>query len=400
MIFRYTLRHIRRTPLPSLLTFAVALCFLVALGWMNGTMARNEAEVERLYTTTQVNAKVVRGPTFDAGIAYQSGGAFIRARDVDKVMESGFVRSAYLEAGSSMRVVPLDEEGKPVHKRGIKDIWARGFERPEVFFQSDEGKYCRVEYATGWDETLFAAHERVVILPDGVAAQLGLELGQDIMLTTSDGRSRGNFVVAGRYSGSVSISASGHVILLPLGTMGEVEGYELSYAAAQFELDPAKNREMPQLRTLADHINAMSGQSKFLIQDEVLREVVEPLEKNLSLMAVLYPVTIGVSVLIALGLALLLQFQCAREAAILRVLGTPRAKTRLMLGAGQALLCALGLLLGLAVTCLLRREVGAVLRGPILLCAGLYFLGSLCGTWMGAVSVTRNKALELLQVKE
>ena len=59
-------------------------------------------------------------------------------------------------------------------------------------------------------------------------------------------------------------------------------------------------------------------------------------------------------------------------------------------------MCLLGLLLGLAV----MGFLAGVPQGPTLLCAGLYFAGNLCGTWMGTVSVTRNKTLELLQVKE
>ena len=110
--------------------------------------------------------------------------------------------------------------------------------------------------------------------------------------------------------------------------------------------------------------------------------------------------TMGVSALIALGLALLLVIQSAREAAILRVLGTPKGKTWVMLGGGQVLLCLLGLLLGLAALTLLRQDVAAVLGGPSLLCAGLYLAGSLCGTIAGAAYVTKDKALELLQVKE
>ena len=64
------------------------------------------------------------------------------------------------------------------------------------------------------------------------------------------------------------------------------------------------------------------------------------------------------------------------------------------------LLCLVGLLLGLAALMLLRQEVGEVLGGLSLLCAGLYLAGNLCGTAIGAVYVTKDKALALLQVKE
>ena len=109
--------------------------------------------------------------------------------------------------------------------------------------------------------------------------------------------------------------------------MKEMEGNRLLYTVAEFEFDPATNREMAGFRAVINRMNLGYQSVQCQIKDEVLREVVEPLEKNLSLMAVLVPVTIGVSTLIGMGLALLLVIQSAREAAILRVLGTPRGRT-------------------------------------------------------------------------
>lgn len=401
LFLRYTLRHVRRAPLKSILTVTLALCFLLALGWMNWTMERNEMEVDRLYRTTKVTGEIIRGPGYDFREAKKTGGAYMLNSAVETVLKSGFVQHAYLEAGSVMSIAPLDEAGAADQERRIRNLWARSFDQPDVFFTTDTGKGAEVEYAPGWDETLFATHEKAVVLPEMLMTILDMELGQEVYLMDNDGRGRGNFVVAGQYTGGIRIEgAEDPIILLPLGTMQDMKGNNLFYAVAKFEFDPEKNREMADFRAVINRMNLGYQSVQCQIKDEVLREVVEPLEKNLSLMGVLYPVTMGVSALIALGLALLLVIQSAREAAILRVLGTPKGKTWVMLGGGQVLLCLLGLLLGLAALTLLRQDVAAVLGGPSLLCAGLYLAGSLCGTIAGAAYVTKDKALELLQVKE
>lgn len=71
-----------------------------------------------------------------------------------------------------------------------------------------------------------------------------------------------------------------------------------------------------------------------------------------------------------------------------------------MLCGEQLFLCLVGLLLGLALLAALRQDVIAVLTGPALVCALLYFAGVICGSIPSAVSVTNRMPLELLQVKE
>jgi ABC-type antimicrobial peptide transport system permease subunit len=124
------------------------------------------------------------------------------------------------------------------------------------------------------------------------------------------------------------------------------------------------------------------------------------MEKNLALLEVLFPVTVAVSVFIGLGLGLLLVLQQARETALLRMLGVRRAWVRAMLSSEQLLLSFLGILLGLGLLVVLSHNPEAVLTPPILIAAGLYILGALIGSLIGAVLVTNKQPIELLQVKE
>jgi len=175
------------------------------------------------------------------------------------------------------------------------------------------------------------------------------------------------------------------------------------YSTAEFVLDSTKNRELPEFR--ADMDLRFSGDAgtvplTLLFWDGELTGAVEPLEKNLQLMAVLFPVTVAVSVLIAAGLAVLMVFQTVKTAALLRILGTTKARARAMLCWEQIVLCMVGLVLGLGALIILRQDVSAVLAGTVLLSAGLYLTGVLVGALFSSISVTNRMPLELLQVKE
>lgn len=143
-----------------------------------------------------------------------------------------------------------------------------------------------------------------------------------------------------------------------------------------------------------------SGKFHFTIWDEELRIVVAQLEQNLSLLRVLYPVVMTVSVLIGAGLCFLLLLQVTREAAILRVLGTTRTAVRLALISEPLILSMIGVIFGLGMAYFWWVPSGLVPVGPLLISAGLYLAGVLAGSISGAISVSNQKPLELLQVKE
>ena len=125
--------------------------------------------------------------------------------------------------------------------------------------------------------------------------------------------------------------------------------------------------------------------------------VVIPMEQNLSLLKLLYPIAIALSAIIGFGLSLLLMLQGAKVAAIMRVLGTTRAKSRATLCTEQAVVCLFGLVLGLAVLAAMGWGFGFVSSLGL---AAVYLAGAATGSVAGAVVVTNRPPLELLQVKE
>ncbi len=288
----------------------------------------------------------------------------------------------------------------------MKNTALYAFDQPHKFF-SGTGKKLTVQYAPGWDASLFSTSwnkKRAVpaVLPAALASLPGMKPGNRISVTGRDKHTALECVVAGTYAGQID-GEEGLPLLLPASGLKTLENGSLSYAVAKFSIDPAKNRMLPKFREDMDALIAAEGPETvklgFVIWDGELKNTIAPMEKNLSLLRVMYPVTAAVSVIIAAGLALLFLLQEAKEAAILRVLGTAKRRARAMLCSEQVLLCVFGLLPGL----LLLAAMGggpAAFTGRPLLCAGLYLAGCFAGALTGAASITNRMPLDLLQVRE
>jgi len=131
------------------------------------------------------------------------------------------------------------------------------------------------------------------------------------------------------------------------------------------------------------------------LNDAEFNRVVIPLEENLYLLRLLYPIARAMSFVLGLGLSLLLMLQNAKNVAILRVLGSPGYKTRFNLCAEQLAVCVLGAATGFGVVLLLG--VGVVTAGVLL---SIYIAGTTVGTIIGIWVISNKTPLELLQVRE
>lgn len=245
------------------------------------------------------------------------------------------------------------------------------------------------------------------LFPANLLAQLQVNVGETVRIADRSNRPY-TCVIVGGYSGLIGSNVystytprGGNYVLIPLSALESMEGTFTRFTAAHFILDPTKNRELPQLHADMEIVmKVYSGKFRFVIWDEELRIVIAQLEKNLSLLKVLYPVVIAVSVLIGAGLCFLLLLQATREAAILRVLGTTRTDVRLALITEPFFLSTIGVVIGLAISRFLWMTSGLVSVGALLTGAGLYLAGALAGSVTGAILVTNKQPIELLQVKE
>ena len=151
-MFRFTLRHIRRSPMKSGLGALVAVFFVLFLGWLTDSIVQTEGEIERHFDTTIVQAEL--SAIYEVNLAegrvhvfgttarteqVEAGGDEdgqllmpaelfppifedeIRRASVQRIQASGYVYNHYLEAPFERSViVPLDDEGELPHNWRVR----------------------------------------------------------------------------------------------------------------------------------------------------------------------------------------------------------------------------------------------------------------------------------------
>jgi len=405
---RYVVRHGLRSRLKSILTLVIALGFMTSMGWFQQTMDRSQKEIDHLYNTTEIEADILKtGSTTSS-----SGGEdFIPRRIIDSVFTSGFVNESILEAETTwVKIETLEPEGE---FSGEFAVYA--YDSPDAFHSGMSDPDSLV-FASRWNMDRFTQPRTLkeiketglpALFPARLLEQLQVNIGDTIRIKDRLERTY-TCLIVGQYSGWIGSSAYStytpigeSYVLIPLTILESTEGAFTRFRVAHFVLDPTRNRDLPELRASMETVmNVYGSKFRFVIWDEELRIVVAQLEKNLSILQVLYPVVMAVSVLIAAGLCFLLLMQKTREAAILRVLGTTHTAVRLALIMESFSLSLIGVLSGLGLAALLWNASEASPIAALLTSAGLYLAGALAGLVSGAILVTNKQPIELLQVKE
>ena len=192
--------------------------------------------------------------------------------------------------------------------------------------------------------------------------------------------------------------------IIPLTAFESILGRLTVYNSLDFTIKTQYNREITSTHnTLEDIITsprAVGLQHIFLdmlFMDEELRTVVGAMGQVLLLLELMYPMAVALAMIIGAGLSMLLMLQTAKNAAIMRVLGSTGQKTRIILCIEQLVVVLGGLILGLAVMIGFSWGFGPV---ELLVIAGIYLGGAVIGSVAGAVAVTAKPPLRLLQVRE
>jgi len=111
----------------------------------------------------------------------------------------------------------------------------------------------------------------------------------------------------------------------------------------------------------------------------------------------MYPIAIILAVAIGAAMSMLLMTQMAKNAAIMRVLGTSRFRTIKILCAEQLIVCFVGLVVGTAALVFFSLGFGPA---QLVLLAMFYFGGAAVGSVVGAIMIAGRAPLDLLQVRE
>lgn len=415
---RYVMRQILRTPFKTALVVLIAAGFVFALGWMRFTVDYSIAEADRIYDSTVVEGEIVKRNTL-MGTNFSG---IIADKTVEKLNESDFVENLYLEATQTRNIIAYDDPNSgPYSWRNpdaIEFDMSRAVLLPTFIATNNYEKFVE-EYGIEVKFSMFQSSFEdsdaemlsycPVILPDETFAQIGLRMGDIVHVGyTSEGGGiySGGMVIAGTYSGDISIEEGGYPCIIPLNWMksdAERMHLPMRYSVAEFTIDTSKNRELDTFRegmgAIVESPDAGKLELSLLLWDEELKQVVKPLEQNVRLMSVLYPVTAVLSVIIAAGIAALLVMQAAHETALLRAVGLKRRRVLVMNTVQMAIPCLVGIIVGFAAVLILRNDSTSAL-GVGAICAAAYLAGAVMGAMAASLAVLKRRPMQLLQINE
>jgi len=431
---RHGMRHIFRSPVKTVLAAVLALLFVFSLGWLDDTIHFTEAEIERLWNETRIYAELVPIPQED----FEETSwwpAMIAPSSWDLMLASGFVAEAYLEAF-------MFGHWEDFVSRFLGVSHLDGFVAENTKTAMDEhlGVTCddiEIEFAPGFgpEDFVFVAGAPVpMVVPRFFIDYFEMEMGETFSFTRAiwDFIDWGSLIargtvtmemqgrIIGVYDGGLQrgILRAGMPAVMPMDALyylaennfwfhteaGMLQTGRPTYMTARFVVDTARNRELDTLRDFVEvaltqnTLGILFGQQplQLVLDDSVIHNVIIPMERNLSLLRVLYPIAIGAAFVLSLGISLLTMLQSAKNAAIMRVLGKTKGNAQFALIAEQLIVCVVGVTVGLLIMPLLSVPLWLT----ALSFAGLYLAGAFIGSLVGAIVISAKTPLELLQVRE
>ena len=380
---RWVRRHVRRTPLKAVLSLALALILCFAMGFFTVLRASYAELVEEI----EVKARFIGGFGMERALA---------------VARSGYVSDPYYE----------------LTERNAESF----FQQDTLCLSSDLSRACPspVTMLEGYEaETLLDNRsEMICVASRGLLERLGLGLGDKIEVTRKGllGTLMENNHFHVPMKSQEELEKDYHQICTKLTVVGiaEDEG-ETIYASVYLwkvfsSLFQAARLDLAEF-TLNDYHEAAAFRRYAMQQLDTTDQIWQPrfsmdtseadrAYRTYRLLDMLYPIAFAVAILLGGVLPGIVILQSAKEAALLRVLGTTKRRTRAMLGLEQVFLCVFGL--ALAVAALLAVN-GAQLRavaGLLAVYLAAHFAFCVSASGAAAVNVTKRGVLELLQVKE
>lgn len=443
--FKFVLRHILRSPIKSALIALTALTFVLSLGWLNHIIIFTEQEINRMWDTTVISAETITTPDDErlfAGSNAILSQAPISPTVVNNLTQSGYMQEAYLEAlwiyGFLRPETDFEHFEEPQGAWweytdlifGVNDLEGFVKENSRTIIHDAAGVWGEdivLNFTLGFDMEDFAfdadSDTVPVLLRSAFLEEHGYNLGDYLVLDYP----AITVQIIGSFDHGLSHSANRFgehrsVVVMPLAaleyhiranawhTRGGTDGTtliqrgDLTYMTARIDINPSMNREIEGLNEIMagslinnNLRNIGDMPLELLINDQELRNVIEPMEQNLAILRLLYPIAIAAAAVMSLGLSLLLSLQNAKNAAIIRILGKGKAKTHITLWGEQAALNTIGVILG--ITSMLAVGVAALEQTPLAL-ATMYLIGSIVGAAVGVFIIISKTPLELMQVQE
>ncbi|CAK7058198.1 ABC transporter permease [Tissierella sp.] len=439
---RFSLNHTLRSKVTSILLIVLAGIFTFSLLWMNYLTIKNNGLIEKAYKDTIITGDII----VKQNKATSQGTGPIHRRHIDKLIETDLVKDYKAIASMIYEELYINRDGViKKYEIGEKDKVHVFIKHPIFAVNASSKSYNssdRIiefadltiidgysledfdkEYTRGYskngEKTVLdeKGEEDFPILVSKTAMDhYDLKLGDKILLEPASrhrqlsakayGTIVGTFkgISSGKdYYGKTIVNEEIELFIYPIRVLNITE-LQTFYSKIEFVFKQEKNKELMERKEEIKRIVSDNGFNEFPMElklwDEELTNVMEPLEKNISLLEVLYPVTFILSIVIAGILAFIMVLRRSTDTAILRILGVKEKEVRLNLFSENLML----VLIGTAIACITVFAI-SIKSYPIdlvkyIVVTGGYMLGTTAGLILGIGKVTNKKPLEMLQVKE
>ncbi len=370
----YVGKRLRRTPAKALLSLALALVLCFSIGFF--TLLRNT--YRDLYQNIEVHPRFLNGFSDN------------RAAEVAK---SGYVKDPYYEykrtGCESNFVQDTLIMTTDISRVTEAEITWREDKGPEIFTQSQA--FCVVSRELA-DELGYEPGSRAEICSSGyigILWQSHPEMSDEELISYYHEYTH-HFTVAG------IAEEEGKTFYAPVATrphFGSMFADYIPLDLAEFTLiDYHKATEFRSwvFRLMVGRPGSFSMETA----------EADRIYQTYRLLELLYPIAFALALILGGVLPAGIILQSAKEASLLRVLGTTKRRTRAMLTLEQIILCLLGLCLAVAALVIAKGSALTAVAGLIAVYTAAHLLSCAVGTEAAAVSVTRRNVLELLQVKE
>ena len=385
-VISYIKRHIRRTGWKP----ALILLLTVLMTGAMGLFAVMRLSYENLLSSIEITCYV---KDIASNVAVEA--------TTEKIIKKPYYK------GSIDVVCNIDKE---LGGGGAEMILSNDLER------SLEGLEATVQYAEGYDSSFMSVSgAQQCVIGSGLAEWLSVSLGDEIKLL-GDKRYMAYFgiyeipelkkrveadSIAYKVAGIVSSESEDvrYSIYAPAGRGAEaVYGGKFTMQVGEFVL--ADNGKVEELRAYAEKMISQSLRFSPFVSYTMDTAKLEDIIRIRDLLELLFPIAVAAAVITGFIAPGMIVIQSAKEAAILRVLGTTKKRTRCILVLEQIFLCIVGLIIAAAGLIIYDTKMFMEAWKTLIICGGLFLLGCTLGVWMASAAVTRRRALELLQTKE
>ena len=447
--FHWVKAHITRAAFKTVLGVIIALFFISALGILQETIRSTEENIDELNANTVVRGYIeplhpqfrwMGGRVVEMGSITRAGAHILQEHPyIDRLSGQGAHLYAFIMADNHDGVAPenWDEyvgfnrgQGRAYHNAlGLFETLIGVLDLEQFIDENyvglvgdiDEGMFgsIHIDFVDGFTyedfnyefvrQWAFDDGPVPIIIPQVIADARGLSPGDNAFVVYALMNPLfANFrvqeaVVVGVHNEQIHATGHAQSVVIPMGALETMMGWVTFYNAVNFTVPTEYNERIGEVRSELVELVVYGNLAfahlplELLFLDEELRIVVGSMTQVLTLLEMLYPIAIVLAVAIGFAMSMMLMMQMAKNAAIMRVLGTSLHKTIAILCAEQLVVTLVGLVIGLGVMIALSVGFGPI---ELLTLGGLYFAGAVIGSLVGAIIIAAKAPLDLLQVRE